>query len=202
MKLVFVVQLLVILGARHPTESFIHSNNALKKIRLFGSSVQDLRKQFDDAERRLNKMLHTVEMEKVQNIISNYEMEASQPDFWVNVTRARHLTQELERFKMKQSKVTHLKNDLEEAKLTIDMVGDTESGDDNPSLDDILIQADVHLRRISDAIDKWQVDSVLKGPYDSRSCRLYVRSGAGGIDAQVSVWCDIYCLVSSTPFIR
>ena len=54
---------------------------------------------------------------------------------------------------------------------------------------DMLSEAQGTLRELTDDLERWQVESLLNGPYDQAGCRLYLTAGVGGADA--SDWAGI-----------
>jgi hypothetical protein len=49
----------------------------------------------------------------------------------------------------------------------------------------LLDEARANLAWFSRAMDKYELDRLLSGPYDQRGARLTITAGAGGTDAQV-----------------
>lgn len=129
-------------------------------------------------EKKLSELLPLTNINKTKQIIANYKLEVSQPGFWDNNNEAKRTMHELESKKEFVSMVESWVSSLENMKAALDIL----SVDEYP---DLTEEADRTLNALDEHIEDWKLESMLTGPYDSRSCRLTVRSGAGGVDAQV-----------------
>jgi hypothetical protein len=56
----------------------------------------------------------------------------------------------------------------------------------------LLQEARANLAWFNRAMDKYELDRLLSGPYDQRGARLTITAGAGGTDAQVRVGLQQY----------
>lgn len=169
-----------------PSDSFLGRSaiHIIRSPRLFVlSTVEDVRKKYGEIEKTMNEVLPLLHVEKIRHIVANYELEVSQPGFWEQADNARKIMHELETKKELISTVNGWASGLEDAQVGLEMFGESgcETSDENREM---LIEAESILDRLSKELGKWKLDAVLTGPYDSRSCRLTIRSGAGGVDAQ------------------
>lgn len=89
------------------------------------------------------------------------------------------------------STLGRLKGTLERAQGWRRRVDDVETGlllaeddaIDPAETQEILSEADQTLGALRADLERWDVESLLNGPYDQAGCRLYITAGVGGTDA-------------------
>jgi len=105
--------------------------------------------------------------------IKNLESDMSSPNFWDDNTKAKRVVSELNKLKQKVSKVEEVIKLFEELNEFIGM-------DDDSLSADIENQIGV----LEDMIDKFEIDILLAGKYDSQNAILDIHPGAGGTESQ------------------
>lgn len=109
--------------------------------------------------------------------IQDLEKLAAQPDFWEDQGHAQHTLQELNDLKSHLQQFEQWQSRLEDTKAILELLELDE--------DESLIQeAASNVSQLDRALDQWEIQQLLSGPYDQRGAVLAINAGAGGTDAQ------------------
>jgi peptide chain release factor 2 len=109
--------------------------------------------------------------------IADLEQVAAQPDFWDDRTTAQVTLQNLDDLKSSLEQFDRWKSDLADAGAALEILL-TEN-------DDLLLtEADQNLRQLAEELDRWELERLLSGIYDTKGAVLTINAGAGGTDAQ------------------
>ncbi|HEY9811297.1 MAG TPA: peptide chain release factor 2 [Halomicronema sp.] len=109
--------------------------------------------------------------------IHDLEQIAAQPAFWENQETAQKSLQELNTLKSHLQQFQQWNASLEDAKAVVELL---ELEQDNS----LLQEAELNLSQIGQALDRWELEQLLSGPYDQSGAVLTINAGAGGTDAQ------------------
>jgi peptide chain release factor 2 len=102
---------------------------------------------------------------------------AAQAGFWDNPENAQ----------ITLSTLNDLKSNLEQCDRWYSKLEDTKAIGELLELgeDDLLLkEAETNIKQVKDELDKWELQQLLSGPYDSKGAVLTINAGAGGTDAQ------------------
>ncbi len=102
---------------------------------------------------------------------------AAQPDFWDDQTTAQDTLQELSDYKANLSQLSEWQTSLEDAAAVLELL----QADDDEAL---LQEAQTNVVKLTHALDQWELQQLLSGPFDKRGAVLTINAGAGGTDAQ------------------
>ena len=102
---------------------------------------------------------------------------AAQPEFWNDQTFAQQTLQELNDLKSHLQQFEDWKDSLEDAKAVVELL----ELETDPAL---LEEAQTNLTKLSQELDRWELQQLLSGPYDREGAVLTINAGAGGTDAQ------------------
>jgi peptide chain release factor 2 len=105
------------------------------------------------------------------------EQLAAQPDFWDDQTTAQDTLQELSDYKANLSQLSEWQTSLEDAAAVLELL----QADDDEAL---LQEAQINVVKLTHALDQWELQQLLSGPFDKRGAVLTINAGAGGTDAQ------------------
>jgi peptide chain release factor 2 len=109
--------------------------------------------------------------------IADLEQVAAQPDFWDDRTIAQATLQNLDDLKSSLEQFDRWKSDLADARAALEIL--------SIENDDLLLtEADQNLRQLAEALDRWELERLLSGIYDTKGAVLTINAGAGGTDAQ------------------
>lgn len=113
----------------------------------------------------------------MQAKIRDLEQTAAQPDFWDEQETAQKILQELNDLKTNLEQYQQWQNKLEDTKAIAELL----------ELDEdlaLLQEAQTNLTDLQHELDKWELQQLLSGTYDTKGAVLTINAGAGGTDAQ------------------
>jgi peptide chain release factor 2 len=109
--------------------------------------------------------------------VADLEQVAAQPDFWDDRTTAQTTLQNLDDLKSSLEQFDRWKSDLADAGAALEIL--------SIENDDLLLtEADQNLRQLAEELDRWELERLLSGIYDTKGAVLTINAGAGGTDAQ------------------
>lgn len=109
--------------------------------------------------------------------IGDLEQLAAQPDFWDEPKTAQKALQRLNDLKSNVERVGQWKARLEDSKAIAELLEDE-------SDETLLEEAATTLAQLNRGFDRWELQQLLSGEYDSFGAVLTLNAGAGGTDAQ------------------
>jgi peptide chain release factor 2 len=102
---------------------------------------------------------------------------AAQAGFWDNPENAQITLSTLNDLKSNLEQCDRWSSKLEDTKAIGELL---ELGED----DLLLKEAETNIKQVKEELDKWELQQLLSGPYDSKGAVLSINAGAGGTDAQ------------------
>lgn len=117
------------------------------------------------------------ERSKVDERISALEQEVLAPNFWSDQRLAQKKTKELNELKESRDTLQKLARDLEDLKVLLDLAVSEEDGD---TLNDVIAESE----RLLKFVERYELEMLLNGPYDSSDALLTIHPGAGGTESQ------------------
>jgi len=105
------------------------------------------------------------------------EYTSAEPDFWHDQDFAQSILQELNLFKVTLDQFYNWENKLGDL-ITIAELLEIEEDQS------LINQAQVDLTQLNQDLDRWELEQLLSGIYDSKGAVLTINAGAGGTDAQ------------------
>lgn len=97
------------------------------------------------------------------------------PNFWNDQNEARKITKRISEIENNLTTINSLKNDYQ------NLLEWLEISDEGTEEWEILI---ADLRKFSDEIEEFSIQTLLNEPYDNNNCILQIHAGAGGTEAQ------------------
>lgn len=110
------------------------------------------------------------------------EQLAAQPEFWEDQANAQQILQELNDLKFNIDQYHQWRSQLEDAGVVLELL---ELEQDQA----LLEEAAANLQKLDRELDRWELQQLLSGSYDSKGAILTINAGAGGTDAQD--WAEI-----------
>lgn len=109
--------------------------------------------------------------------IHDLEQLAAQPNFWDDRARAEKLLQQLNELKSSRDRYLHWQKSWEDAGAIAELLElDNDEG--------LLLEATQTVTELNQALDRWELEQLLSGEYDTEGAILTINAGAGGTDAQ------------------
>lgn len=103
----------------------------------------------------------------------------AQPGFWADQQATQPQIAQLSRAKRRRDRFAGLEARLADLAVTIELAGGDEEG-----AAELAAEAEGELARLVGDVDRFQLELLLGGEYDSRSALLTLHAGAGGVEAQ------------------
>lgn len=109
--------------------------------------------------------------------IHDLEQQAAQPELWDDPTQAQGVMQALNDSKGQLEQLHQWRDRLEDAEAILELLAETPD-------DALQTEAETSVQALHQALDQWELQRLLSGPYDKSGAVLSINAGAGGTDAQ------------------
>ncbi len=116
-------------------------------------------------------------MPALQAKIKDLEQLSAQPEFWDDRETAQNTLQELNDLKDHLHQYKEWESSLEDAKAIAELLELEED-------EKLLAEAETNLTKLQQELDRWELQQLLSGIYDTKGAVLTINAGAGGTDAQ------------------
>ncbi len=124
-------------------------------------------------------------------IVRDLETEAADPTFWDAEQKDRNavVTAQISRYSRLQARVQEWASLKEEGDLALEMLQEGTGGDANDALfspaerQALVQELDSAATRLLEEGERYQLESLLSGPYDEQPCRILLTAGVGGTEA-------------------
>ncbi len=116
-------------------------------------------------------------MPALQAKIKDLEQISAQPEFWDDRETAQNTLQELNDLKDHFQQYKEWESSLEDAKAIAELL---ELEEDK----NLLAEAQTNITQLQQELDRWELQQLLSGIYDTQGAVLTINAGAGGTDAQ------------------
>ncbi|NEQ54591.1 MAG: peptide chain release factor 2 [Leptolyngbya sp. SIO3F4] len=139
--------------------------------------LSDLKRESELLTNRLSKAQEYLDLPAIQAKIDDLEQVAAQPDFWDNQEQAQQTLQTLNEYK----------SYLEQLNTWTAQIGDIQTIAELLEAESdlaLLTEAQETVQTLAKALDQWELQQLLSGPYDKNSAVVTINAGAGGTDAQ------------------
>ncbi|MBE9128162.1 peptide chain release factor 2 [Coleofasciculus sp. LEGE 07081] len=137
----------------------------------------DIKREVETLSERLGKTQDYLDVAALNAKIHDLEQLAAQPDFWDDQTSAQKTLQTLNQLKSNIQQYEQWKANLEDARAVIELL--------ELEVDEALLQeAETNLTQLNRELDRWELEQLLSGLYDSQGAVVSINAGAGGTDAQ------------------
>lgn len=109
--------------------------------------------------------------------IQDLEQQAAQPELWDDPAQAQQTLQTLNDSKAQLSQIDQWQARFEDAEAILELL--VEEPDEA-----LFAEAQTSVTALNQALDQWELQQLLSGPYDKSGAVLTINAGAGGTDAQ------------------
>ncbi|WP_144424405.1 peptide chain release factor 2 [Paenibacillus xylanivorans] len=137
------------------------------------SVKQDLR----EIGKKLTNLRGSLDLDLKQEMIENFEVKMSAPDFWDDNDKAQALIAELNAVKGSVDQYTKLQQDYDDAVMMAELAD--EEGDD-----DLAVEIGNSVTAIVSKVGEFELQLLLNQPYDKMNAILELHPGAGGTESQ------------------
>ena len=132
--------------------------------------------QLGDLKSRLEQIVATLNLDKIQQEIASLALEASQSGLWDNPERAQAITSTLSQKRTRLDQIGELHSILEDASVLLTLA----SEESEPTA---IPEAIANIETAEGLISLLETETLLNGDYDNLPAIVTIRSGAGGDDA-------------------
>ncbi len=142
----------------------------------------DLTKRMEDLAHRIKVVglcLHTPQSAAQ---LQTLEAQAQAPTLWDDPAAAQQVLQQLNTLQQQKACYTQWQQRFEESAEVLELLRNSQA-EDPALLQGLLAELDT----LQDALQAWELQQLLSGPYDQADALLSLSAGAGGTDAQD--WC-------------
>ncbi len=123
-------------------------------------------------------MLRTIfDVAAINARIQDLEQLAAQPELWDSPEKAQQILQDLNDAKTQLTQLETWQKNLDDAKAIAELL-------EIEADEALLEEAQGTLAATAHALDQWELQQLLSGPYDKGGAVLSINAGAGGTDAQ------------------
>jgi peptide chain release factor 2 len=109
--------------------------------------------------------------------IQDLEQQAAQPELWDDPAQAQQIMQTLNDQKAQLEQVQTWRARVDDAEAILELL------EEDPD-ETLAAEAQATLVDLNRALDQWELQRLLSGPYDQNGAVLSINAGAGGTDAQ------------------
>jgi len=138
--------------------------------------MEDLKKQFQKIEKRLNSLIDQLKLGQKKKQIAELEEKSSQTDFWKDRQGAQKIMQTLGDLQNELGKIEVLEGKIKENLELIEILG--EKMDEKEE-----IEFKKELKIILKQLEDLEFNSFLSGKYDKADAFLTIHAGQGGTEA-------------------
>ncbi|MDB9525923.1 peptide chain release factor 2 [Oscillatoria sp. CS-180] len=137
----------------------------------------DLKRDLEKLTQRLSNAQEYLDVDATQAKIKDLEQLAAQPELWDDPEKAQQILQELNDHKAQLEQLKTWQSNLDDAEAILELL-------EEDSDEALLVEAQSTLADMEQALDQWELQQMLSGPYDKTGAVLTINAGAGGTDAQ------------------
>ncbi|MHC9536579.1 peptide chain release factor 2 [Dellaglioa sp. BT-FLS60] len=139
--------------------------------------LSDYRKQINDMDQQITNFRGSLDLETLNERISENEERMANPDFWNHQEEAQKMIDETNQLKGKYDSFHDLESKVSELQVMLELL--QEENDE-----EMLAEFNELFSATQKALDKYQLRLLLNEPYDSRNAILEIHPGAGGTESQ------------------
>ncbi|MDO4288515.1 MAG: peptide chain release factor 2 [Eubacterium sp.] len=136
--------------------------------------LYEARQRVAEMEKALLDLGDSLDLPKITEEIEGLNAKTEAPEFWSDQQSAQKVLKELKILRQKKQTYDGLKDDLEDIQLMFELIDDGEDVEELPGAIDALEKG----------LNKFKLDTLLSGEYDSNNAIISLHPGAGGTESQ------------------
>lgn len=121
----------------------------------------------------MKKSRSVFDPEKIKQVLTKLENQMQDPNIWTDTAKVTKIGQDIKEKKEILEKLSHWSQTIEDAQVAIEL-GDK----------DLIAISYEEIQKQEKELEKFELQQMLSGEYDSADAILTINSGAGGTDAQ------------------
>lgn len=135
------------------------------------------RQKLEIVNKKLEEAAQALDLNTMKEKIEELRAEMNAPDFWNDIDRSTVVNKQISRFEAKINRIKKLQNTAEDIEAMLMLI------DEEPD-DDLSLEAEESLDKYSAQVDALELETLMRGEYDSSDAILSLHAGAGGTEAQ------------------
>ncbi|WP_144052168.1 peptide chain release factor 2 [Gloeocapsa sp. PCC 73106] len=139
--------------------------------------TSELKREIETVATRLGKTQDYLDIPTLKAKIKDLEYTAAEPQFWDQPETAQTTLAELNELKTSLTQYQQWLNQLEDTKAIAELL--EQEADASLQQEAVTTISNLNL-----ALDRWELQQLLSGPYDAKGAVITINAGAGGTDAQ------------------
>ncbi|MCP9933808.1 peptide chain release factor 2 [Cyanobium sp. Candia 9D4] len=139
--------------------------------------LTDFKRDLSELTDRLGHAQDCLDVPALRARQRDLEQLASQPGFWDDQQQAQKQMRQLDEVKAQLEQLQQWQAAIDDARATLELY------DLEPD-EELLGEANGGLQSLKGALDRWELERLLSGPYDKEGAVISINAGAGGTDAQ------------------
>nr|WP_199296980.1 peptide chain release factor 2 [Synechococcus sp. FACHB-909] len=139
--------------------------------------LTDFKRDLSELTDRLGHAQDCLDVPALKARQRDLEQLASQPGFWDDQLQAQKQMRHLDEVKAQLEQLLQWQAAVDDARATLELY------DLEPD-EELLSEANGGLQSLKGALDRWELERLLSGPYDKEGAVISINAGAGGTDAQ------------------
>ncbi|WP_353615222.1 peptide chain release factor 2 [Synechococcus sp. BO 8801] len=139
--------------------------------------LTDFKRDLSELTDRLGHAQDCLDVPALKARQRDLEQLASQPGFWDDQQQAQKQMRHLDEVKAQLEQLLQWQAAIDDARATLELY------DLEPD-EELLSEANGGLQSLKGALDRWELERLLSGPYDKEGAVISINAGAGGTDAQ------------------
>ncbi|MBM5823510.1 MAG: peptide chain release factor 2 [Cyanobacteria bacterium K_Offshore_surface_m2_011] len=140
-------------------------------------NLTDFKRDLSELTDRLGHAQDCLDVPALKARQRDLEQLASQPGFWDDQQQAQKQMRQLDEVKAQLEQLLQWQAAIDDARATLELY------DLEPD-EELLGEANGGLQSLKGALDRWELERLLSGPYDKEGAVISINAGAGGTDAQ------------------
>ncbi|MEM1311800.1 MAG: peptide chain release factor 2 [Cyanobacteria bacterium P01_D01_bin.71] len=137
----------------------------------------DLKRDLATSTERLGNAQEYLDVDAITAKIQDLEQQAAQPELWDDPENAQKVLQSLNDYKAQLDQLERWQTQVANIATILELL-------EEDSDEALLTEAQTTLVDLNRALDLWELQQMLSGPYDRSGAVLTINAGAGGTDAQ------------------
>ncbi|MDO5431288.1 MULTISPECIES: peptide chain release factor 2 [Eubacterium] len=136
--------------------------------------LYECRQSVNEKEKELTDLRDSLDLPAVSERIEVLNTQTESPDFWSDQQKAQKVLKELKILRQKKGEYDKLKDNLDDILVMFELVDEGEEMDELPDT----------IEAFGKELEKFKLETLLSGEYDSNNAIISLHPGAGGTESQ------------------
>ncbi|TVR46678.1 MAG: peptide chain release factor 2 [Puniceicoccaceae bacterium] len=133
----------------------------------------------EEIKKRAGYLWRFLDVDNKQREVETLEMEMSSPGFWDHTERAQATATRVNQLKSQLETIRTLSTRAADAEIMAQLLDESGAESDDPEVKEL----EKNLSELREAIDAFELRSLLTGPHDANNAIMSIHAGAGGTES-------------------